>query len=454
MCLLLLRNREPRVIITAARAPSGLGAATGMDSGAMETLGSPLSDRWPCRYASQMVPIGYTPVSTSLRAARVANSVAFGLQGFFLSVVLTELPQIQTRYRLGDTLILVAVVGITLLAAVGSLIAEQLAVRWSSRVSLRIGLGLIAIAGTVTALAPTAAVLFPALAIYGIAVGIVDASTNMQAVFIQHGYGRFVLSSFYAAWSAGSILGALLVSACEATHVTLAEAVFAAAMVVLAGGLALGPRLLGTRQAEAEPAEVQAAAGESAESVHIVPLKMYLAFGIAMALMFAIDQANNNWSTLYMKNSLLASSATAALSLATYQGAALLTRLTGDWWVRRFGPRAVVRTAALIGVIGLVIVVSAPGPIPALAGFLIIGLGVPVVAPLCFSEVGRLTGGRGLDAVIARLNLFNYAGALVGGAVVGAVSDASTMRIGFVLPLIFAASLILLARYFHAGIRD
>lgn len=388
-----------------------------------------------------MVPIGYTPVSTPLRAARVANSVAFGLQGFFLSVVLTELPQVQTRYHLGDTLLLVAVVGITLLAAVGSLIAEQLAVRWSSRASLRIGLGLIAITGTVTALAPNTAVLFPALAVYGIAVGIVDASTNMQAVFIQHGYGRFVLSSFYAAWSAGAILGALLVAACEATHVTLAEAVFAAAMVVLVAGLALGPRLLGTRQAEAEPAEEQAA--------DTVPLRMYLAFGIAMALMFAIDQANNNWSTLYMKHSLLASSATAALSLATYQGAALLTRLTGDWWVRRFGPRAVVRTAAAIGVIGLIIVVGAPGPIPALAGFLIIGLGVPVVAPLCFSEVGRLTGGRGLDAVVARLNLFNYAGALVGGAVVGAVSDASTYRIGFVLPLLFAASLIPLARYFH-----
>jgi MFS family permease len=391
-----------------------------------------------------MVRVGYTPVSPSLHTARVANSVAFALQGFFLSVILTELPQVQSRFGIGDTLILVAVVGLTLLAAVGSVIAEQLAVRWSSRASLRIGLGLIAATGTVTAFAPDTAVLLPALGVYGIAVGIVDASTNMQGVFIQHGYGRFVLSSFYAAWSAGAILGALLVSACEKFHVTLAEAVFTAAMVVLVAGLALGPRLLGTSQAEAEPAEEQAA--------EIIPLRAYLAFGIAMALMFAIDQANNNWSTLYMKSQLLASSATAALSLATYQGTALITRLTGDLWVRRFGPHAVVRTAAAIGVVGVALVVSAPGPIPALAGFLIIGLGVPLVAPLCYSEVGQLTGGRGLDAVIARLNLFNYAGALFGGAVVGAVSDASNMRIGFVLSLVFAASLILLARHFHTPV--
>ena len=396
----------------------------------------------PARYAALVTPTEYTNVSSPLRAARVANSVAFALQGFFLAVILTELPQAQSRFGLSDTLILVAVVVISLLAAVGSVVAEQLAVRWSSRATLRIGLGLIAVTGVLIAFAPDKAVLFAALSGYGVAVGIVDASTNMQAVFIQHGYGRFVLSSFYAAWSAGSILGALFVSGCEKFHVTRTEAVFVAALVVLVAGLVFGPRLLGTRQAEAEPTEAAHAA--------VVPLRAYLALGIAMALVFAIDLAVGNWSALYLKNELLSSSATAALALAAYQGASLLTRLTGDLWVRRFGPRPVVVVAAAIGVIGLLIVVSAPGPVAALIGFLIAGIGLPVIAPLCFSEAGRLTGGSGLDAVIARLNLFNYAGTLIGGGVVGAVSDVSSLRIGFVIPLLFAAALVLFARTFHA----
>jgi MFS family permease len=390
-----------------------------------------------------MLGIGYTTVSSALRAARVANSVAFGLQGFFLAVILTELPQERDRFGLSDSVILLAVVLISLLAAGGSVLAEQLAVRWSSRMALRLGLALIAVAGLGVAAAPNTVTLMAALGVYGVAVGVVDASTNMQGVFIQHGYGKVVLSSFYGAWSAGSIVGALFVAACEKLQVHVTVAVLIAAAIVLVAGQAAGPKLLGTRQAESDPAE-QGTAG-------ILPLRAYAALGVAMALVFAIDLAVGNWSALYMKDDLLSTSATAALALAAYQGASLLTRVTGDLWVRRFGPRAVVRGAALIGVAGLTVVVIAPGPIPALIGFLVAGIGLPVIAPLCFSEVGRLTGGRGLDAVIARLNLFNYAGTLIGGGVVGAVADASTRRIGFIIPLVFAALLVLAARFFHPG---
>ncbi|MFF0487998.1 MFS transporter [Nocardia sp. NPDC004068] len=376
-----------------------------------------------------------------VRGARVANGVAFGLQGFFLAVVLTELPQQRDRFGLGDGEVLGAVVMVSVLAAVGSLVAEAVAVRWSSRVAVRVGLGLIGMTGVGVAVAPSVGVLFVALGGYGVAVGMVDASTNMQAVFIQHGLGTFVLASFYAAWSAGSILGALFVAGSEKVGVHASWTLGIAAGVVFVAGLVLGPRLLGTRQAEAEPEE--AAAAER------VGLRAYLAFGVAMALVFAVDLAVGNWSALYLKDDLLSSSATAALALAAYQGASLLTRATGDAFTRRFGARAVVRTAAAIGSVGLLLVVAAPSPVPALLGFLVAGLGLPVIAPLCFSEAGELTGGRGLDAVIARLNLFNYAGTLIGGGVVGAVADATSRRVGFVIPLIFAVLLIGSARWFH-----
>ncbi|WP_051179931.1 MFS transporter [Nocardia concava] len=381
-------------------------------------------------------------LAPALRQARAANSVAFALQGFFLAVILTELPQVKDRFALTDGLIVALVAIISLLAGVGSVTAERLALRWSSRTALRIGLGLIAVAGVAIAASPNKILLFVALAVYGVAVGIVDAGTNMQAVFIQHGYGRFVLSSFYAAWSAGSIVGALFVSASEALHVPVWGAVLIAAALVLAGCLGAGPRLLGTDEAEAGPAEH--------EPTSSVPTRIFLIFGVVIALAFAIDLAVGNWSALYLKDELLSSSTLAALALAAYQGASLLGRLTGDLWVRRFGPRTVVRAAATIGSVGLVIVVAAPGPIAAILGFLIAGIGLPVIAPLCFSEAGQLTSGRDLDALIARLNLFNYAGTLVGGAVVGAIADAANLRAGFAIPLAFAVVLIGFARIFHA----
>ncbi|UGT42728.1 MFS transporter [Nocardia yamanashiensis] len=376
-----------------------------------------------------------------LRAARAANSVAFALQGFFLAVVLTELPQQKDEFGLTDTMIVVAVAVISLLAGAGSITAERLALRWSSRTALRIGLGLIAVAGVAIAFAPNLGVLYAGLGAYGVAVGIVDAGTNMQAVFIQHGYGRFVLSSFYAAWSAGSIVGALFVAALEKLDVSLWASILGAAAVVAVGTLIVGPRLLGTDEAEAAPTE--------AESARSVPTKIFLVFGVVIALAFAIDLAVGNWSALYLKDELLSDSSTAPLALAAYQGASLIGRLSGDLWVRQFGPRLVVRVAAVVGAVGLALVVAAPGPVAAIIGFGIAGIGLPIIAPLCFSEAGQLTSGRELDALIARLNLFNYAGTLVGGAVVGAVADAANMRAGFAIPLAFAVILIGFARIFH-----
>ncbi|MET9486666.1 MFS transporter [Nocardia sp. NPDC006630] len=376
-----------------------------------------------------------------LRAARAANSVAFALQGFFLAVVLTELPQQRDKFGLTDTLIVAAVALLSLLAGVGSITAEKVALHFSSRTALRIGLLLIAASGVGVAFSPNKIVLFVTLGVYGLAVGIVDAGTNMQAVFIQHGYGRFVLSSFYAAWSAGSITGALFVAAFEGLHVSLRISILTAVLVVLAGALLAGPRLLGTQEAEAGPAEPEPAG--------TVPVRIFLAFGVIVALAFAIDFAVGNWSALYLTDVLLSSSATAALALAAYQGASLVGRLTGDLWVRRFGPRAVVRGAAVVGSIGLLVVVTAPAPIAAIAGFLVAGIGLPLIVPLCFSEAGQLTSGRGLDALIARLNLFNYGGTIVGGVVVGVIADASNLRAGFAVPLVFAVVLIGCARAFH-----
>ncbi|MGY2113971.1 MFS transporter [Nocardia gipuzkoensis] len=492
-----------------------------------------------------------SPIAPLLRRARIANSFAFGLQGFFFAVVLTELPQQKERFGLSDEVIVVSVVFVSLLAGAGSVVAERLALRRSSRDAVRIGLLLVAVTGSAAAFAPNAALLVAALGCYGIAVGIVDASTNMQAVFIQHGYGTFILSSFYAAWSAGSITGALFVSGCETLGVTLRGSLLAAAAIVFVLGCVLGPHLLGVRDAERGPAETGTTGATSAsiateptaetdstratteplttgankanhptytpvtteptaetdstratteplttgankanhptytpvtteptaetdstratteplttganKANHptyapvttgtTVALRAYLAFGVAMALVFAVDLAVGNWSALYLTDDLLATSATAALALAAYQGTSLLARLAGDSLVRRFGPRRVVRVAASTGALGLAIVVVAPGPVVAIAGFLVAGVGLPVIAPLCFSAAGQLATGRGLDALIARLNLFNYAGTLLGGGVIGAVAASFGHRAGFALALVFAGVLIALARVFRS----
>ena len=109
----------------------------------------------------------------------------------------------------------------------------------------------------------------------------------------------------------------------------------------------------------------------------------------------------------------------APLGYAAYLTTTLASRLAGDPLVRRWGRVVVLRTAALVGAAGLVLVVAAPGPWAGLAGFAVAGAGLGVIAPLCFSAAGDLAPGHA-DAVVARLNVFNYVGAVLGGVLVGA----------------------------------
>lgn len=60
-----------------------------------------------------------TEVSAHHRSARAATAAAFGLQGFLLAAILTQLPRYQDRFG-DDTVIVVAVVTVSLVAGAGS----------------------------------------------------------------------------------------------------------------------------------------------------------------------------------------------------------------------------------------------------------------------------------------------------------------------------------------------
>ena len=58
---------------------------------------------------------------------------------------------------------------------------------------------------------------------------------------------------------------------------------------------------------------------------------------------------------------------------------------------------------------------------------------------------------RRIDALVARLNQFNYLGFVLGGVLTGLVSSGSGLRWGFVVPLVGIALLLPLAGAFATG---
>jgi MFS family permease len=387
----------------------------------------------------------HTPLSPRDRRARVAVASAFGAQGLAYAGLLSSLPGFKDRFGIGDDAVTFAILGVGILAAVGTVVAERVARSpGGSRSVLVSGLVTVAIAVVVIALAPHVAFFFLGFALYGLGLGQVDAGTNMQAVSLQHAYGRSIVTGFYAAWSAAGVVGALYVSAYAHFDVPQQAALPLLALVVLAIAV------LVTRAAWHSHDAPFAVSAEEARAARALPWSGILVLGAAVVAYYVVDTASSTWGTVYLADVLDAGHDVAPFGYAVYVGTTLVSRLAGDFAVRRWGRVAVIRTAGLLGTVGLLAVVLAHSPVLAISGFALTGLGLGVVAPLCFAAAGALSPAHA-NAVIARLNSFNYLGAILGGVLVGAIASGSTLRFGFVVPLVLAAVIILLAPGFAVG---
>ncbi|WP_238014064.1 MFS transporter [Dactylosporangium sp. AC04546] len=373
------------------------------------------------------------------RRARAAVAGAYLVQGFCFAGLLTQTGVLQEKFGFSDGELSLVLLAVPVVAGVGSVVAGALSARFGSSPVLRAGGPGVCVAIALAGLSAAHWQLFAALALVGLFLGIVDATMNMQGVSVERRYGRPVLNSFHAVWSVGAILGALATAGTARLDWSVGASLSAVAAVGVVLALLAGPAQL-KRSEEASEAEP----GTGPD----IPWRPIVLVGIAMMLMFIADSAVSNWSAVFMDNVLSASTSVAALGLAAYQTTMLIGRTAGDRVVRRFGPAGVVSVGGVVGGLGLVLVAASPNPAVGIAGFAVVGLGLSLVVPQSFSAAGRLDP-AGTGVAIARVNLFNYVGFVVGAGMIGAIAESASLRWAFVVPAVLAAGIVALAPSFR-----
>lgn len=376
---------------------------------------------------------------------RVATAAAFFLQGLLFITMTTHLPQIQGLFGLDAATLSLVLLGMVVLAGVGSVLAGQIARRLDSAQALRVGLGLIGAGAIGVGLAPDLLLFCLFLAVYGIGLGTVDASMNMQGVALEHSMRRTLLPGFHAAWTAGGIVATLAALA-------FGEAALAASVTpfgVFAVAATALPFLRRDRGAE-----------DGADRTQVsIPWKRLMLVGVVLVLFYMVDTAASTWGPAYLHDLFGTGLGNVAVATLPYLVASLLARLAGDWAVGRFGAVRLLRAAAVLSAAALAVVVLAPDAVIAVLGFAVLGFGAGIIAPLSFSVAGSIAalgqaGGGGavrrarVDSVIARFNQFNYVGALLGSVLTGLVG-ADSLRFGFALPLVLVLAIVPLAGAFR-----
>lgn len=365
---------------------------------------------------------------------RLAITALFTIHGAVTGSLAARLPAISDHLHLSP-----GVLGFTLLMpAVGGLLTMPFAGRvvhqFGARTAARVLVALWGAALTLPALAGNLGSLIAALLVFGACAGVSDVAINAQGVAIEGRLGYSIMSSLHGLWSVGSVIGSGTGALMAAFGVA-----YPVHLTMVAIVLAVLAPLAGTALPSTGKTPAAAPDGPRPKRFSLPTGPVLLLGLVAFCAAFA-EGSSINWSAIYLNRVTGANQAVAAAAYTTFACVMAVMRLSGDVVVDRLGPVVTVRAGGVSAVVGGVLIVLARGPVPAFAGFALLGVGIAVVVPLSFATAGRM--GPHPGQAIAGVATVSYGASLIAPAVIGGVANAASLPAAFiivaVLPLFIA----------------
>ncbi|GAA1032821.1 MFS transporter [Virgisporangium ochraceum] len=375
-----------------------------------------------------------TVAPSILRRARVATSILFAVHGVVMASFAARLPWVADHVGVGEGGLGVAL----LMPGFGAIVAMPLSARLTHRYDLRSLTRVLIVLWCAALLMPgwptSLPVLCAVLLVYGASAGLADVAMNAHAVVVEDRYGRSIMSGFHGWWSIGGLVGAGLAAIAARTDMD-ARIHFTTVSVGLTGVALLASRwLIPHRQEETA----------DAPPAFALPTKEALPIGLVGLCAVFAEGAGVDWSAVFVRDVLDHPMSTAAATVAEFSVSMAAARFAGDAVVRRFGPVATVRVAALLATAGALAVLLSTRIAVVVAGLALGGIGIAVVVPLAFAAAGRVgdNPGRSLAAVAG----IAYGAGLIAPGVIGGIAHLSSLTVSFIVVVIVTALMGLGAR--------
>lgn len=368
----------------------------------------------------------------SARAAswpeRAAVTAIFLASGLGIGVWAVAIPAFKITLHLSDGALSLPLLGF----AVGAILAMPMAGLLAGRIGTARVTRIWAVLFAASVLVPPFCTTLPALIAAAFALGAsqgsLDVAMNATAGETERRWGHPIMSSFHAAWSAGGLAGAALGGA------------FGGSAQVMQPGAALALLLtVGAWKSLRDDAVPRPLGGPRLA----LPGRAALPLCAAALLCMLCEGAMVDWNAVYLRTVAGAPAGLAAAGFAAFSVAMVTGRLIGDGGVRRLGRVRVVRTGAMLAAAGLALAVAMPAPLPASAGFALVGLGLANIVPVLFSAAGRLGPSPAIGVAMTATS--GYGGSLAGPALIGVVAEVAGLRASIALMIVVAGTVALLA---------
>ena len=338
---------------------------------------------------------------------------SFAVFGAFWGAWGASLPAIRDQAGVTDGQLGAALLFIGAGALPAMLLAGRAVDRWHERATAAL-LALLGLVGIVVVLAAhDFRGLALSLALLGAASGAADVAINTAAGAAQRTHGGPVIGRAQASFSAAVVVGSLATGGMLAAGLPVMTAfvAVAAAALAAAGMILAGPR---------SDAILPRTRAPGARSLRLGPL---LVIGGLGALAFAVENAHQSWSALYLRDVVGVGAGIAAAGPAVFAGVVAVTRFaTGDVSSRR--PRAVLVGGAVIAAAGTALLAAADTLALALTGLALAAAGTAALFPTLMVVLTAGVPDRVRGTATSAVTTVAYLGFLAGPAYVGAWADA------------------------------
>lgn len=373
-------------------------------------------------------------LARSNRIYRIAVGTLFFLQGLCFATWASRIPGIQQTLELSDGQLGMVLFALPVGSMLGLPFAGFLVNRFGSKRTAANALLLYSLMLVGIGFAQNAWLLVICLVLFGVAGNISNIAINTQAVAVEAKYKRNIMGSFHGLWSLAGFTAAGIGSFMIGKNIMpLSHFIGVAALLI--GMLSLCFQYL-------VPSEENSTVSKT---LLVKPDKALLKLGLIAFCCMVCEGAMFDWSGIYFQKVVGAEGSMIAAGYTAFMLTMATGRFISDFIAHRLGFQNTIQLSGLLIATGLFISIILPFAIPAMIGFMIVGLGVSSVVPLVYSEAGK-SAHISPGMALASVSSIGFLGFLAGPPLIGVIAGLFSLKISFLVIAFFGLTIVALLK--------
>ena len=354
-------------------------------------------------------------------AARNGDLLVFAVNGFAFASWMSRVPDVRQLLDLTPGMLGVVLLSISAGSLIGLPVAGRVTHRFGAAASVRMGMALVVPGVVLAALAAQAWSSMPGvmagLFLLGVGNGVWDVAQNLEGTNIEHGLGRAIMPWFHAAFSGGTVVGALVGAGLTWLRVPLIAHLGAvAALTVLAVLWGTARFLPAFEDGVADGPATGAAAPQ--RSAWREPRTLLIGL-MVLAAAFTEGTAND-WMAVAFVDGHDLDNALGVVALAVFLSFMTAGRILGTHLLDRYGRVPVLRILFSAAIIGCLLVVFG-NTVLAFVGCAIWGVGASLGFPVGMSAAADDPARA--PARLSVVSTIGYTAFLAGPPLLGLLGD-------------------------------